>query len=582
MKYRHLLIPLFLFVVCISLFSSMNTPQVEAYIISESRVIECSTSDGHFSLGSGTWATARDTPSTTPVNDTDSHWAGTSLVTGTYFISRACLFFYTAILPSDANITSAILSVNLKTDNSVEDFNMTIQSGMPTYPHDPIISTDYNRVHYSGDGGQRNSSTCPAVDNYWNITLTSLGKSWINTAGWTKLMLRGSNDVLDDPPTDLAELLLYATEAGTNRCPRLYVSYTITSAYLFRLYGAYDENGNRDGNISVSFFRPTQERLDFTLDGQYNCTSEADTRMVFEFDLGNNESRVFFVGDTTYRDIYVFKPTPPYYTYYFSVIDYVGISNGYLETMLNINGTDRVVERWRLDVLNDIPFTLSWGVAYTVRIVCDQGSYVYGMYVAEATTSFTLVVTSSMFAETATHTGNITISAGRPQADTIQLNYTDAANETQWVNVQIYTIHGTSAVYSTNNTGNVHQISWGNADTETDYRVAVTARHQIRETLTWQFTLAAPETYTNPWDLSVLGEFPIDSSQILGMIIVSLCFAAGHTKNAASSIVLGLIVAAILTVINWLAISWAWLSVSFAVGLICVVSIQKDRRRSEQ
>jgi len=578
MKYRQLLICFFFFVVCASFLVSMETPQVEAYVISESRVIEGSARDGGFSLGSPSWATARDTASATPVNDTDSYWAGTSLVTGTYFISRACLFFDTAVLPSDANITSAFLSVNLKTDNSVEDFNMTIQSGMPTYPHDPLISTDYNRVHYSGDGGQRNSSTCPAVNNYWNITMTSQGRSWINTAGWTKLVLRGSHDVLDNPPTDLAELFLYSTEAGTSRTPRLYVSYTITSAYLFRLYGAYNELGLRDGNISVSFFRPTQERLNFTLDGQYNATSEADTRMVFHFDLGNNYSRVFYVGDTTYMDIYVFKPSQPYYIYYFSIIDYVGITNGYLETILNINGTDRIVERWRLDVLNDIPFTLSWGVAYKIRITCDQGTYDYGIYVAGATSEFTLAVTSNMFPPSATHIGNITINANRTQAHTIQLNYTDTENQTDWVQVQIFDLTGTSALYSTNNTGSTHQISWGNANNATDYRLEVLASHQVRGIIRWSVVLPALEAArSNPFDFDVLGTFPFESSQLIGMVITGFTFATFSARSKEIGVFTGVMVAIILTAIGFLNISWAWLTVTFAIAIITIFSMRKDK-----
>jgi len=574
---------LMLAVVCVIIVSSLyqQTPEPKAFLDTYNRTFTSDSSDGRIVKYAATYAVAHDSLTGTVYSPETSGVLGQSFSAATYWIWRAYLYFDLTVMPSDANVTSAVLSLNIKANVSATDFHVTIQNGQPTYPHDPLESGDYYHASYSGNGGSRDTAEISSL-GYWNITLNSDGRSWLSNSEPTKLALRSSRDISSTPPTGDEYVEVYWAEAGASYTPILYVTYTTEASYSYRLYGAYDEVGYRDGNISVTFYRPTQQSLNFTLDGTYNLTSEADTRMVFHFDLGYNESRIFYVGDQSYMDIYVIKPSEPYYSYYFTVIDYVGITNGYLESLLNINGTDRIVERWRLDVLNDLPFTFSWGVAYKLRVVCDQGTYVFGTYMASATTSFTLVITSSMFPVTATHTGNITIAAGRPQANTIQLNYTDAANLTDWVSVQIYTIRGTSTVYSTNNTGNTHQISWSSADTETDYRVMVIAEHQIRETLTWQFTLAAPETYENPFDFSILGNFPIDSSQIIGMVIVSLVFAAGHAKNAAASIILGLIVTAFLTAINWLDISWAWLTVAFAVGLIAAISIQKDRRRSEQ
>jgi hypothetical protein len=100
-----------------------------------------------------------------------------------YQIYRAGLFFNTSMLPDNIIVTNATLSLYNYHDSSSTDFDITVQNGQPTYPHQPLESGDYQYSHYSGNGGILNTSSF--TGGYNNITLTNL--SWLNQSGWTKL-----------------------------------------------------------------------------------------------------------------------------------------------------------------------------------------------------------------------------------------------------------------------------------------------------------------------------------------------------------------------------------------------------------
>jgi len=66
----------------------------------------------------------------------------------------------------------------------------------------------------------------------------------------------------------------------------------------------------------VTLYKTTESSETFELNGTENKTVEA-TPICFRFDLGYNESRVYYLKDE-FEEIYVFKPAQPYSTYYFS------------------------------------------------------------------------------------------------------------------------------------------------------------------------------------------------------------------------------------------------------------------------
>lgn len=577
MKIKKTMLLLFILVFLCSFFFISNTPTGNAsYTLN--RVFTSSSSDGSIMPdGDPDYETVRNATQGTQIKTGNYLRVGQALLVGLYYVHRGFLYFDTSVIPTSANIVNATLSIKIETNQSYTDFNITIQSGMPTYPHDPLQYGDYYYGHYSGNGGSISTSGM-AVDNYYNITLTSQGISWIKKGGWTKLCLRSSRDIDNITPTGLERVNIYTAEAGKNYATKLYVTYTTEEYYSANLYGAYNEVGDRDGAINVTFYRPEQPSISFELNGTYNVTSEADTRLVFHFDLGNNQSRIYYWRyGVSYEDIYVFKPAEPYDTYYFTVVDYVGITHGYLESLINVNGSDIVVERWKLDVLNDLPFTLSWGQAYQMRVVCDQGTYIFGEYIAGPDTSINLAITTNAFPPSAIHIGNITVTASRVSNITIQINYTDNSNLTNWVYVTITQRGASSPAYTANNTGSTQQITWNAALPNKDYIVKVQVGHQEEGTLTWSFSCPALETATNPWDFGWIGNWPIDSTQLLGFLIVLSIFAAFSQANAKVGIIATVLTAMILTYIGWLNITWTWLTLVMCIAILAVFSLVKKR-----
>ena len=152
-----------------------------------------------------------------------------------YNIYRSFLYFDTSTIPVGAAITEIELQIyiRLKWMIAGRDFNIVVQNGQPTYPHNPVISSDYYRNVYSGNGGEIASSAI--TTDAWNIiTFNDDGKTWVNIGGETKFALRVSRDIsYDEPPTpsegeDNAEgIQLYGEPPGYILYARLVIKYTL-------------------------------------------------------------------------------------------------------------------------------------------------------------------------------------------------------------------------------------------------------------------------------------------------------------------------------------------------------------------
>jgi hypothetical protein len=545
--------------------------EVEAAV--NSRVFTSQSSDGYIWSGWEASYTIAQNTSSGSVDDTGANYnVGQRYDAGNgYYVSRGFLFFDTSTIPTGATVTNATLSIRIVYDNSATDFNLTIQNGQPTYPHQPLQPGDFGRTHYSGDGGSLNTSTT-SVSAYNNITIIAGALTWIQTDGTTKLCLRSSRDISATTPTDQENIGFNGAESGY--AAKLYVTYE-TGQYSYFLYGAYNEEGSRTGAINCTVYRATEPPQSFELDGVENVTSE-DIPIAFYFDIGYNESRVYYMKDT-FEEIYVIKPSDPYYTYYIALVDFVGVSDAYLESIININGTDRVVERWKIDVVNELPFTFSWGRAYKLRLVCNKGTYYYPDFVAGASFSTTLAITADMF-PTAISAGEISLSVQRRNESWIQSVYADDGEETQWIYMAIYAYGESSPTYATNQTTHTLTLNWYGADSDTDYYVLVQAYHGIRGLLAWTFQAVLITDAENPFNaLTMLGEFPFDPDQLLGVFIVLCFFGVFSQVNAGVGIFIGVVVAAILTLIGLLSLGWTWLSTSMAVAVTVALSIHKDR-----
>jgi len=187
--------------------------------------IEGDSDDGLISYTHANWDTCRDSASGT-VNDGSNLITIGYRLTTEYTIYRGFLFFNTSVLQGKL-ITGAILSVyneSYLSGAGTSDILVVQADNDEVYPHKPLQSGDYDRTHYSGDGGE---IPMPGTPARMNITLNETGLEWINTNGWTKLVLRSGVDLERTLVQDHQRLRIYsADEVDTSKRPRLYLNYS--------------------------------------------------------------------------------------------------------------------------------------------------------------------------------------------------------------------------------------------------------------------------------------------------------------------------------------------------------------------
>ena len=145
-----------------------------------------------------------------------------------YMIWRSYLSFDTSAIPDNAYISSAVLRLHGKYSADGQWY-LTITEGMPDYPHDPLVDTDYNRANYNTEDLGHIYSTSWSGSSYNNLVMTSDGLATINKTGITKFCLRSDSDINGDvPPDGSGDLIFYSSlQSGTSYDPRLEITYTV-------------------------------------------------------------------------------------------------------------------------------------------------------------------------------------------------------------------------------------------------------------------------------------------------------------------------------------------------------------------
>ena len=230
--------------------------------IDPTEVFVTSASDSRCYLSNSNYNTARTTASGTVGSDLR---IGQLYSSGTYVVNRAFVYFDTSALPDGATISSAILSLRGETDVSTTNFNIVVQTGMPTYPHDPLATGDYKYDLYSGTGSSFSTGGY-VTTGYNNISLTADGLTWINKAGITKFCIRSSRDIAATTPTYPEYVQVYNYEKGAGYRPTLYVTYvssgppdvsSVAATYVTkttaRVNGYLDSDGGEATTVSFIY-----------------------------------------------------------------------------------------------------------------------------------------------------------------------------------------------------------------------------------------------------------------------------------------------------------------------------------------
>lgn len=173
------------------------------------------------------------------------------------WVYRGFVFFDTSRIPDSATILEAKLWLFIYDVYLEPSFNVTIQNGQPTYPHAPLVLTDYNLAFYSGNGGTKNL-TGMDYGEWLDIPLNSNGLSWISKNGITKFCLRSNRDIEGIAPTGLERVTVYTSEKSAYYTPKLILNYSGYQAIADSFYVWNNDtaisNANWDGSNWVLSF----------------------------------------------------------------------------------------------------------------------------------------------------------------------------------------------------------------------------------------------------------------------------------------------------------------------------------------
>lgn len=598
-----------LFFCCIifPLFSSVNPVYAETTTTVE---LTTSTNAGYIYNYNANYNSARDAISGTAILDQTANIGGQNYNGIYYFLYRGYVYFDTSVIPSTATINNATLSIDVfAIYGAAPVWNLTIQSGGSTYPHSTLEAGDYYQAWYTGNGGSANTSGASAGARF-NITLSSTGLGWINKGATTKFALRSSNDINSVVPTTQEYLVYYTLLSGEAVSPKLRVTYTMGGTVTpapgatpppasadthYLIHGPYYEDGtNASVLVNASIYQPYAATISNLFNGTdgtadlWNVTlDQPATYLSWNTSSLYNTTRVYYFGDSTYDEIWLYLPstTEPNYVYTFTVTNLADISNAFLEATINVGGNTRVVERQKLDTLNAVSFYLTQFHKYDMRVVADEGTLAIGSFIAGLEQTQNILIPKDAFPSSAP--GHpLTINVARVNSTYIQANYSDANMVTYWVNFDFQRKVGTTYVssYSTNTTGYTASVNWYAADNETDYQVHVSMNY-AGAVYDYVYPAVAVRNDTNPWadlnDFGASAPFPLE--YVVG---IAITVASGLLVFSVTTISVGCFVswiaACICTYLHWLPYTAAnWTLLAFAGCIVFMIAIV-DYKRNER
>lgn len=563
----------------LSIVTVSNTiPNVKASS-TVTQVYDCSASDGHIYNYDGTLTNNRVSELGTVVNSSNEPFVG--YVPASNSIYRGFVFFNIADIPSyNAQVTSVTLS--LYVTNTVGSNNVTIQSGIPAYPNDPLIPTDFNYLNYLVTVGSNAQSTISGT-GYWNITLNNDGLSEIQEVvnvggGSAKFCLRMQNEIDGTFSGGQETIRFNSVESGNGA--KLYVTYTLGD-YMYSITGPYTENGEvLNGFVNATLSFESDSPLNFLLSGttgtaqtvNITSTSPASTLLWNITSSYDRQSMFMFTSNDT--DVLVYVPHPDDVTYQstISVTDFATLTNAYAQLLRNIGGYNRVLSQQALELTSSMPFWLVYYAQYEFRIVSDQGTFTWSL-VADGITTKEYIITHGMI-DTSIDWGNYTVLATRPTPTSINVSYIDGAGSTSQVTTVIKHLEAGEYItdYSQTDAASTQSFVWNEADSRVSYIVTVTATVGD-ETKVWQYGLS----YTVDsgfWSgfFTLLGDFPFPVTQLFGLVIAGLFFCIGNWRDVEAFTAMGVIITAILTIIGWLTVPVLGLGASFMLVVFMYLS----------
>ncbi len=136
---------------------------------------------------------------------------------GIFWVGRLGMGFEVTGLPANYKLVRVGISLQIINMSLVPDFDIVLRSGMPEFPHVIPDLWDYNKDHYSGNGG---SMSTVGANPTW-LPFNELGYTWIKSSGISKFVLVSQRDIDSIQPHDYEFVQYRKTTASV----RLYVGY---------------------------------------------------------------------------------------------------------------------------------------------------------------------------------------------------------------------------------------------------------------------------------------------------------------------------------------------------------------------
>lgn len=393
-------------------------------------------------------------------------------------------------------------------------------------------------------------------------------------------------------------------------CAPFLIKMAKADAYTYTFLGPYYDGGdvaNACAGIAVQWVNGSVYYFNLTADGVTPdsvefVSTEPARLMTWNASTLLNLTRVIEFTEETTQSYHVCIPPAvlPTGTYAFSLTDFYGMTNPFLQTSVSPDGVESwVVERRSMNTSSTVTFVMTQYGTYTLTIQCGEGS-ITQTFTAENVFTQDLPVLAGSFP--ISNSTLPTFTAQRLNASLIGIAYADATEETNWLFVNITHKQGTIVIYdfSANDTGSSQTVLWNLADADLAYTVTGIADIGGTEK-TWIVPVPKlpPE---NPW-LGVfdwLGNengtmphvhtgFPdgMSSAQIAQLVaafLITFFLSIGSFKSAGACCVISWIVGGIMLYLGWFGGGTVYASIpNFALAgvlsIIIVLTEGKDTVR---
>lgn len=570
-KTNSLFVILFCAISLMAIFSSIYIPKVDAVVVT-TKTYYSSTSDSYSGVTDTSYYDARVQASADlVVSNLATNMIGQMYdgLDDDYSIMRSFVYFDTSDLPTGAVITEAVISICVDMNATETDFTVSAL-GTSLYPHDPTVATDYALSWYGNSIGVSASTSNIVVGEYFNITLNGNGYARVNTDGVSKFVLLSTRDLNYGLPTGSEYFSFRSRESVTGTGPKLIVTYTTEGStggdFNYNFYGPYTDSGLLiDGSVRCVVYPVGASPINFTVTsngtvrGSYSLSlDQAPISVTWNISSsGNNFTRThYFLTSLNSEDVYLFVPPTdtPFYLYSFTVNDFFGMTNAYLENLLYFDGSNRVVERQRIDAINLLPFYMTWGTTYNMRVVCDNGTLNLGAFTALSDQSPSVVIPYGAFPKP-DYYQQVSAQATRLNASAIRITYGDPDNKTQAVTVRVTYWNGTEyiSVFSETVSAQSYSTTWNSGLSRVNYMVNVTAV-RLGGTLYWYIPCQYVFNNTNPFGpLNTLGSgLPVEMQYLPAVILIACAIIAFSFWHISAGAWIGWGATAFCILVGWL------------------------------